>query len=537
MKAARNPTPRWAWPGFSGLQRLALPGWLNARWPALLAVLFSLGAFWGAYRAALDAFEAIPHLEDELAYVWQANVIANGDLFIPSPEHSNHFMVPFVVDYQGQRFGKYPLGWPVVLGVGVFFGLRTLVNPLLAALAVWFSYRLGQKLLGNVVGVLMAFLTATSPFVILNSGSLLSHPLGLLLALAFVLFWLDAFPGDSRPGTLPARLHWLPPVAAGLTLGLLALTRPFTAVMLALPFGVEGLQKLFLGSWPERRRILVLGIAAGSVALLHFLWQAAATGDPFLNPYELWWHYDKIGFGEGYGVTQTGHSLRKAWINTRFSLQVGLSDLFGWPRLSWIFLPFGVWAIRKSASAALASIPFFSLALGYLAYWIGAWLFGPRYWYEGLFSLTLLTAAGVAWLAGWPLGWNAAPSVQQPPRKKWRPLAVFALFAILAAGNLWLYLPTRVASMHNLYNIRAERMEPFLAAANQDKTPAVVIVNAKHWTDYGTLLELQDPYLTTPWVFSYGGSAQTQLDLPRLFPGRNYYIYYPQTNRLRQIEP
>src|SRR4030042_3522674 len=79
-------------------------------------------------------FEGIPHLEDEFAYLWQAQVIARGELAVPSPPEPKSFLVPFVVDYNGLRFAKYPLGWPVLLSFGELIGLRWLVNPLLAGL-------------------------------------------------------------------------------------------------------------------------------------------------------------------------------------------------------------------------------------------------------------------------------------------------------------------------------------------------------------------------------------------------------------------
>ena len=50
--------------------------------------------------------------------------------------------------------------------------------------------------------------------------------------------------------------------------------------------------------------------------------------------------------------------------------------------------------------------------LVYLAYWIGAILFGPRYYYEGIYSLTLISAAGIAWLAGWPTS-QASPFIRR----------------------------------------------------------------------------------------------------------------------------
>ncbi len=102
---------------------------------------------------------------------------------------------------------------------------------------MWLTYRLGAKLLGDTAGLFAAGLTLTSPFFLMNSGSLLSHPLGLVLSAAFVLAWLDLT--GTPDGRIPP---WVLALAAGLSLGLLALTRPLTAVALAVPFGLHGMR-------------------------------------------------------------------------------------------------------------------------------------------------------------------------------------------------------------------------------------------------------------------------------------------------------
>ena len=104
-----------------------------------------------------------------------------------------------------------------------------------------------------------------------------------------------------------------------------------------------------------------------------------------------------MGFGPSVGLH--GNTLERAWVNTADSLRVGWSDLFGWGEYSWIFLPFGLWAARRNGRALLTGSVFFSLVVVYLAYWIGSSLFGPRYYYEGLYSLTILTAAGIVYLS------------------------------------------------------------------------------------------------------------------------------------------
>jgi hypothetical protein len=253
------------------------------------------------------------------------------------------------------------------------------------------------------VGLLAALLTVTSPFFLMNSGSLLSHPLGLVLSAAFVMGWLDAF--DARGGSMtrltPAST--LAALAAAFSLGLLILTRPMTALAICLPFCFHGIYLLWRGDRVVRwRLVMIVGIILGFTAL-HFLWQYALTGNPLLNPYTLWWPYDRVGFGPGHGVSPEGNTIEQAWFNTRDSLRVGAYDLFGWGKYSWIFLPFGLLATRRNGRAWLIAAIVPSLVLVYLAYWIGASLFGPRYYYEGLFSLTLISAAGIAWFAGWPV--------------------------------------------------------------------------------------------------------------------------------------
>lgn len=509
-----------------------------------IALALSILAVFVAAWVTVNIFEATAHLEDEMAYVWQAEVIARGQLSLPSPADPNSFLVPFVVDYQGQRFGKYPLGWPALLGIAVRLDLRSLINPLLAGLAVWLTYRLGRRIFGVTAGLLGGLLILSSPFFLMNSGSLLSHPFSLVLSLGFTLAWFDAFIARHPDGhsleqegavVWEGRWPWLPTLVAALCLGSLALTRPLTAVAVGLPFGLHGLWILFRGTGFERRRVFVLGVVAVLIGAIIILWQYAVTGDPFLNPYTLWWAYDKIGFGPGIGVTENGHSLRMAWINTRYSLWVGWQDLFGWAYYSWIFLPFGVWALLKLTRQSkvyglrgwLVASQYPVLVLVYMLYWIGSWLFGPRYYYEGLPSLAIFTGTGIALLAGWPVyPWEAWRSYSG--WKKARPLLMTALLAGLLAVTWLFYLPPRLAMMRGLYGVERAHMEPFLTPQAQELAPALVIVHPeKEWIEYGTLLELQNPFFDTPFVFVISRGPEQDARVAARFPDRTVYHYYP----------
>jgi len=486
-----------------------------------IAFIISILAVFAAAWISFNIFEGIPHLEDEFAYVWQAKVIARGELTVPSPPEYKSFLVPFVVDHDGQRFGKYPLGWPAMLSLGELIGLRWLVNPLLAGLAVWLTYRLGAKILGEAVGVLAATLTAASPFFLMNSGALLSHPWGLVLSTGFALSWLDA---TQEEGLVPS---WLPTLTAGFSLGMLALSRPFTAVGIAIPFGIHGLIILFQGSTSIRKRIISIGTITVLIGSLHFIWQYIVTGDPLMNPYTLWWEYDKVGFGPGVGVTQQGHNLKLAWSNLKFTLNAGASDLFGWFKVSWLFLPFGLWAVRRNPRAIILASITPMLVLLYMGYWIGAWILGPRYYYEGLFSLTILTSAGIGWLAGWTMkAGGKFKSFQE--HNRFRPVIVAAVVIILFAVNLNFYIPGRIGGMRGTFGTSRQQLEPFQTSGAGVNTPALIIVDTHEWRAYAGLLELSNPMLDSPFIFIWSRGPRSNAAVADAFPERDVYYYRPE---------
>jgi len=489
-----------------------------------LALTLAIAAVLACLWVAIDVYELIPHIEDEMANLWEAEVMADGRIDLPSPPSPRAFLVPFVVDYQGHRFGKYPPGWPAVLSLGVRAGVPWLVNPLLAGLGAWLIYRLGSRVVGKGIGLLAEGLAITSPMFLMLSGSLMGHALSLALAAAFWLAWIDLFPRRSRAGEKLPAPAWMLVAVAGLALGLLALTRPMTAVGVALPCGIHGLILLFRGGQVQRHRLVAVGLVAGALATLLPLWQWILTGDPWLNPYTLWWAYDRVGFGPGIGPAESGHNLYWAWMNMRFSLRSGAHDAFGWPYLSWLFLPFGLLALRRNRDGwmLLGALP--ALILVHLAYWVGSWLLGPRYYYEALPGVAITSAAGIGWLGGWIGTWG----------KRWvraRRLAVTGLVLVLVLLNLIFYTPLRLDGLRGLYGISRERVQLFEQVA-PDR--GLVFVHAAYsWTDYGTPLTLTPPFADSPLILAYSVGEAEDAALATAYPELPVYHYYAdQPDRL-----
>lgn len=479
-----------------------------------MAIIVALAACATSAWVAGGLLERLPHLEDEFAYLWQAHVMAQGETSLPSPEEPASFLVPFVVDYGGERFGKYPPGWPAALSVGARAGAAWLVNPLLAGLAVWLTFRLGEKINGPLVGLLAALLLASSPMFLMLSGSYLSHTFAIVLTLALSLAWMELF---LEKQTTIAPVPWLVALI-GLSAGLLFLTRPLTGLVIVVPFAAHGLWVMAKNP-AARGRLLGCALIATGTGLTLMLWQWELTGDPFLNPYRLWWPYDRLGFGPGHGVLPEGHSLRQAWFNTRHSLNAGLHDAFGWPYLSWAFFPFGLWRMRRSLPAWLIASAVPGLILAYAGYWIGAWLLGPRYYVEALPAFAVVSAAGLKWLAGWG----------QSQAVKERKLGLTALIGLLLAVNLAGYLPVRLDGLHGLYGIRRDRVAPLEAA---DLGEALVMVRSRHWTDYGNVLILNPPFHRSGLRVALLRGTQADLRVLEQYSDRPHYLFEPERPHL-----
>ncbi len=482
-----------------------------------IALALSLTMMLISYWISGSIFENIPHIEDEIAYVWQARLISEGDLVIESPPCPKCFLVPFVIDYNGLRFGKYPPGWPAVLAVGIKLGLRSWVNPFLAGFSLWLLFLLVKKIVNENAALIASGLMLTSPFVLLNAGGLLSHIWSLWLTLVFIHAWLDIFFAHEE-SVIP---RWLKISVAAFSLGLLALTRPLTMVAIALPFIVHGVVILIKKDRKQKINALLIALIAALLSSFLLVWQAAVSGNPLVNPYQLWWPYDKLGFGPAIGLQPGGYSLIYARMNAKFSLRIGMVDLFGWFRFSWLFLPAGVIALAKNWKSWLVISIFPCVILAYTLYWIGSWLFGPRYYFEAIIGLFLLSAAGIQFTAG--------KFIQSRNIfKNWRWIGITTITLFLISANLFFYLPQRLGNMKGLYGANKDQLSPFLSASAQELTPALVIVHKqKHWIEYGTLLELSSPYLNSPWLMTYSRGTELDKFIASQFPDRSIWHYYP----------
>ncbi len=337
---------------------------------ALSALLLAFFAFFMSAYVSQAVFARMPHLEDEVAYLFQARTYAGGHLVIETPEPRRAFWQPFVVDLDGVRFGKYTPGWSLQLALGVLMGQTWLINACFAALTVTLVYRLGREIFNPDVGVIAAALTAFAPMALLLNATLMGHTSALFAATLFLYAYWRVERGKHV-------LRW--GVVAGIALGLLVANRPITGLAVGTPlilWSAVRLGRSLIHALRERAQnhaILSTDTAGAThVSLLENAGDAEAqhtaplqtqaipahgflatltplvllstitlviaaivpynnylaTGSPTKDLYTLVWSYDRVGFGECCG--RSGHTLEKGIRQAGFDLSLTSADLFGW---------------------------------------------------------------------------------------------------------------------------------------------------------------------------------------------------------------
>jgi hypothetical protein len=356
--------------------------------PVILAALF---VFIFTNLFSLLVFDHIPRVHDEISYVFQAKIFLLGKLTVPSPCPPRAFDFTHVIN-NGRWYGMYPPGFPLLLAAGLAFGTPWIVNPLLAALFVILIYFLGLELYDRRTGTIASVLAALSPWCLIMSSTMMSHPAGLFFLTLFMFFLV-------RSLRAPTVLNGL---LAGAGLGMAVLVRPYSAFLVAIPFALfYGLR--FLGAPKRLLKNLAGLIGAGLVFLaILLIYNQITTGHLLKAGYLVFYGKDVLP-GIGHSTRGAPHSLVAGAINVGKYLGAMNAELFGWPISSFLGLLPLVLFFRgdpeKARKDLLVAAGFISLLVGLMLYWGTIIFIGARLAYEGVGLLILLTARGLAQLS------------------------------------------------------------------------------------------------------------------------------------------
>jgi hypothetical protein len=527
-------------PAASRKPQSALPAWL-------MPLLFGLLGVGATLAVGLGPLEGIPHVQDDVAYLWQAKIFALGRAWVPAPPDAEAFGQGFILISDGRWFVKYPPGWPLLLVPGVWAGVPWLINPLCAGLSLALIYATGRRLSGPGTGFWAATLGLLSPFFLFMSGSFMSHPSTLCAVAAALYCFVRLMTEDPpQPAELSRRQRFLA-LATGFCLSWAFISREATAAGVALPFVIWGLLDGGRAAWTGLRggaarqqaaaRVLLYGLVLlGTVPPLLVLGAVnqELLGDPFRLAQELVGSYDRLGFGPGFGPEAGGHTPALGLYNALSYGRLLALGLFGWP-------PPLTFAPLLLALAAALGRPwraarwdlfllggFLGLVAIYFAWWSATGIFGPRYWYEALPFLLLLAGRGIDWL-----GQGVATVLGRRPtpegglgRAGW--LVPGALIGILILFNLAQVLPGQWRAYTGYNDVSADSLHRVTAARLDRALVFVALQPAYPRRDFGKVFFANDPLLRGAVVYARDLGPDHNRALLAAFPDRSPY-YLPLT--------
>jgi 4-amino-4-deoxy-L-arabinose transferase-like glycosyltransferase len=472
---------------------------LAALWVGILAAGFS----WFVYQAH-------PHIEDEIIYLYHARYLSEGVLTVPAPPVPEAFSFYLIPHEAGRWFSIFPPGWPAMLAVGVFLGVAWLVNPVLASLNVLLSYAVLRKIYSRRAARMAVLLLALSPWFVFMGMNFMAHTFTLTCALVATLAVIRARnSGSSTWGLI-----------AGCAVGVVSLIRPLDGLV------VGGLLGLWAIGFGERRlkvsSILTFALGAAAVAAVVLPYNRQITGNP--TEFPLMAYYEKyfgpktnaLGFGPERGLNWPidpfpGHSPLDALINANlnvFSINV---ELFGWITGSLLMVVLLLFSgkLRRSDYFMLAVVV--ALAGVFSFYWFsGGPDFGARYWYLMVVPLVALTARGIEFLE----------TTFKDASQSARVMAAVLTLSVLALVN---FFPWRAIDKYHHYL----GMRPDIRYLEKQHGfgKSIVLIRGNLHPDYHSawVYNPSDPYAEVP-VYAWDRNAKVRAQLLRAYPDRPVWI-------------
>jgi hypothetical protein len=318
--------------------------------------------------------------DDENTFDFQARTLLLGRVVNPSPPVANSFQNTFIINDGRQWVGKYTLGHPLIIAIGMALGNRYLLTIALSLLTLVLVYLISLEVYGDKkVALLTLCLGAVSPFFYLVSSSRLSHTTtAFFLALFMYLFLRSrSMSENTRGGSFIAFL-------SGIALGYAFNVRSLTALGFVIPFCIVAMMDLRHQKQGTLARGLFLASGFALMLGLTLWYNAMVTGNALTFPFHYYDSSEQLGFG-AYGHTFLG-ALRN------LAISIGrLNGVFLGLPLSLMFV-FVVLFDRKGFGDYLSIGILGSIATVYFFYYSpGVSDLGPVYYYETIIPLLLLT--------------------------------------------------------------------------------------------------------------------------------------------------
>jgi hypothetical protein len=297
----------------------------------------------------------------------------------------------------------------------------------------------------------------------------------------------------------------------------------------------------------EWRRLL-LGALLAALALvvtanIYVLYNTFQTGDPLTAPRAIFSPSDRYGFGPDIGFYGQ-HTLAAGFVILNQLLTALQTTLYGWPFYLTLALLPCAYLVRRRVTrwdVFFGGMIILLLALQVGYFYHGIYL-GPRYLYEALPFLLLLTARGAMGLAdasGRAARWAWA-AVKRPTTKRTATvtgrLAVAGLLVALIACNALYYLPRQVTLRANYSGLPIWEPVDVGAIYAFQQPRAVVVTDDRAIYNY-VLFPLNDPDLAAQTIYAWAATSDDRAALHAEFPDHTIYVLQISANGAVQFIP
>ena len=514
-----------------------------------IVVVLAAGTFVLLWYMLYVVGDAIPKVPDSVLYVFQSKIFASFNVTADAPPVRESFSIfhpHFLQVVDGRWFSHYQFGHPLFLAVGQLFGAVWLVPPILGAGSVLLIYFVGKRVYGVMAGMIAAVVLMFSPFFQMTASNFMSHNTAVFVILAGLFFL-----------TRPLKRPMLSMFLSGVFLGLLFNMRPLTAVALTPIMGAFLLYEL-LRAGDERKQVfretLAFGAGGALMLLAYFGYNLATTGEFLTSPYALQGTFGSNTFGFG-----GRHTIEIGLQNEQVLLSLMLLVANGWPiaiGLVFVALPF-VLGSRNRWDYMLGGAVL-SIAAANIFYLNAAVMHGPRFWYETMPFLMLLTGRGAQslrdessrvgdWLAG-RFDWFASTSTTGITT-----VAVSGLIAWLVMFSAWgwmlenrtawpeiTFVPRKISELEG-FNFTDRRL---LDRADElELENALVLVEGPRadegrcaqWWCYGSVFWTNSPELDGNIVWAERQNNSDDLALLAEYEDRQLYVAAYSSGTIRPV--
>jgi len=426
------------------------------------------------------SYQRHPHIGDEVAYLYHARYLATGALTMPVPSALEAFDLG-LFDHDATRWwASPPVGWPMVLAVGVLLKADWLVNPFLAGLCVLLSFLLVRELYDRRTARLTALLLALSPWHVLVGMSYMTHTASLAFVLVAALAAMWARKNES--------LFWA--VVSGAATGMVGMIRPLEgAVVASVIFVPLGLSVIGIGG--KRFKIsglLAWGLGCAVIGAAIFYYNFTLTGSPTKFPIMVWadkymgLNSNAMGFGPDRGAgwpldPYPGHSPLEGVINSNLNITTINTELFGWSIGSLLLIALFCLSLKLRSGDWLMGSLIAGIFIAHFFYWFsGGPDFAARYWYLMIVPCVVFSVRGLQMLIN-----RLMHESRQPHLPKTRVLVGILSLSVMALLN---FMPWRAIDKYHYYL----RMRPDIRqlAKEHNFGKSLILIRGERFPDFAS---------------------------------------------------